>query len=1784
MTRQSEQPRSRSTELTGGEGYTYEDTVVAYYLASLLRRDRAIGIDGDVSRVAVQQKAQGEPMDDLIVDTLVNGETRRLSLQVKRSLTISDSNSNIDFREIVDTAKATRAKSNFRTGFDRYGFVTCEVGSDRFKSLARIIKWARSSDSGSHFAARFKHEGESNNTDILVRQQICSLLFPTNVDYELDFFSHFVALRLDGLEPNAAFYTEFCNRLSDLAANPSCGGEALAAILCRLVREGEGTAKVWTRPSLLADLRPLARLKAAPAFQADLLKLKEEATFSCKAIEADIGGIELCRSRLFSDVESVSQNFKLTNIRGQPGVGKSVILRRVIDAAINQGPVLFLKSDRLERTSWVSHANAIGLQTSDPRELLAQVGATGTPTLFIDGIDRILPKCRGIVTDLIRVIESDPALGHWRIIATSRDQGLEAYRQWVPASFYQSTGIGDVHVKELNDDEAWKLVKVNPNLKPLLFGADSVKAIARRPFFASVLAKGTVKDDQNPPTTEIALIDTWWKAGGYEAEPSQALLRQRALLDCAKNGTSTLGRSINIGHMNENTQKVLPDLIHDGLFRSVEDGVIISFAHDIYFEWAFYKLLIEAGDEWIGKIKKTGEAPLLGRIVGLFSQRAFGREENWAATFHKLGQSSLRSQWQRAWMLGPTASTTFYENISQFETLLFGDDFKLLNRFLTWFQAESTIPNPIILKAPTITLDGADLVRAADYHGWPSDIAAWTRVLSWLLDRTNQLPVFVLPSVASLFSVWQNMLSDCKTPLSERLLQCAQTWLEDLEHEISPNHAARKRWEELGRDAYGPFVSTLRRLILRAGRAYPNFAESIVEKHSSDQYGKEKKFQEIVEFSPLLAETCPKALADMTRRELLEELPQDKINREQHETTAYYTDLKTIREKPESELTDREKNVLSYPPYLGFMTNYDFEDIGINRFHPAFSSSPPLNQPFAALLESAPKEGLKLVRDLSNHATEGWKQIHFINAPQFGTPLPLKIDWPWGEQIFCGDNDTYSWYLGSLPPQPLVSSYLALTYWAHQSIDANRSVDDVIRDVVCGHENWTVLGLAISLALETMHVSETVFSLLKSQRLWSADCERYVQAPLYEFTMPDLDPRGRMSSAEQDALSYLQERKFNTRSLRDLAPHFVFCAEQALSRRVQRALKSFPDDLPFAYKEDAHDPSLKENLRDQAKIWAGLGDPSNYKAECLHGKESTFSVRYEAGEPMPKYAQASLEHGENTWPADFNVLHWAMKGLETGEFDSHINADEKLAYIKRRGPDILMDKVAKAGSEAGTAQSALAACAALASRNFITNKDWAWEILARVEDMKDPAAESHYPKKSRNAVRYHPKKFLIMALHSDLKGETSRSDSAVRILKLAADENIEISQSALVSIGNLHPSNSSLVMAGASMATSLFSLHIGGRGDDGRRDTSRQETHRKAVLETALSALENSPTLSLAPPPPAWDFGIPPRRRDWKPKPTEPQWWYPDIAFNHALASTVLPHYPIEAWLQDKNIREPVAKYILQLVTWTKKRAFPDWQNDHNPSTTELYEWFGALAHLCVRATPSLSSRDVIEQFLSPIIERENKDALHFASDVASAAACRLVMDASHVNDDAIAVLSACLDRLLQEDCFRRDSYHAGEIHDSHMLRMIQNLLFVSVQDASASNRFANGDWSDLGSVMPIIDLLMKNAGWAALVMETYLTLCEKAGTELSIADFTRHLLPHLNDGFSRLETWRGTLIPARIADVIQALAEANNPLNDDDARHLLAILDHLVDMGDRRAAALQQSALFRDVQLRLDG
>ena len=114
---------------------------------------------------------------------------------------------------------------------------------------------------------------------------------------------------------------------------------------------------------------------------------------------------------------------------------------------------------------------------------------------------------------------------------------------------------------------------------------------------------------------------------------------------------------------------------------------------------------------------------------------------------------------------------------------------------------------------------------------------------------------------------------------------------------------------------------------------------------------------------------------------------------------------------------------------------------------------------------------------------------------------------------------------------------------------------------------------------------------------------------------------------------------------------------------------------------------------------------------------------------------------------------------------------------------------------------------------------------------------------------------------------------------------------------------------------------------------------------------------------------------------------------------------------------------------------------------------------------------------------------------------------------------------------------------------------------------------------MPLVTQLVTSIGWSTYVMGKFLTLCERAGVAYPLDDFIKQTSAVLTSIANAKGAWVGTSLPARTAGIIQRLADANYPLRVDQAQGLLKLLDALIDLGDRRSAALQQTEAFRGVR-----
>ncbi len=761
------------------------------------------------------------------------GSQLALASRSKRSLTISDAQTNADFREIVRDSWSTLNKDNFRHGIDRYGAAVGVVAQSKAEAMNKLCEFARESQTTDHFDLRFAPDGNASGAVKEVKDAIVALIeeangSPCTNEQVHQFLAHFVLIEFEFLRDGAGDPPEAMNRIRDCLVPDEAGKAPLVwSRLIELARNSAGSAGQFDRARLVRSIAGIARLRGATSLLEDLEKLKALARSYAEGIRDDVGGTRLDRAPLLEHVDAALSSSRLVQIRGLPGSGKSALLKRMVQRAIENGPALFLKADRLEGRSWVSFATSQGLSAARLSDLLVEVAAAGSPVLFVDAIDRVEKEHRPVVLDVLRTIIESPLLDNWRILVSLRDSGIELIRNWM-SDVLEAMASRSVTVEPLNDDESKILAESKPHLKALLFGADPVKEIVRRPFFAKILDQSYVADpDTSPPQSEVDLIENWWARGGYSTSGQDAIGRQRAVINLGAFRARHLSDPIRLSRLEASTVATIDDLVTDGILQHIRPGHTVRFSHDIFFEWAFFHVLVDCEEQWLREIHDCGEPPAVARVVELLAQREYADGKSWSHVLGQIASSKMRSQWTRAWLLGPLATSAFENDEGQFASAVFANDLSLLKKALVWFQAEKTVPNPQIL-AQSLPLE--QRLQFADSLGWPSDFAAWRRFISFLLRRISDIPVRLYPDVVAVFEVWQNALAGVRNVVSRAILtQCAE-WLRDLQTLSSAEEpeARSTRWKQVA--DIGEFGKSLSQLILRASIGEPAFAEEYLKR------------------------------------------------------------------------------------------------------------------------------------------------------------------------------------------------------------------------------------------------------------------------------------------------------------------------------------------------------------------------------------------------------------------------------------------------------------------------------------------------------------------------------------------------------------------------------------------------------------------------------------------------------------------------------------------------------------------------------------------------------------------------------------------------------------------------------------------------------------------------------------------------------------------------------------------------------------------------------------------
>ncbi|NET54778.1 MAG: ATP-binding protein [Symploca sp. SIO2E6] len=782
---------------TGGVGSDYEKRVGAYYLAALLLQAVPRGQEAGVTReVRFQRLYEGEPLDDLIIISELPVGEAKLALQIKRDLTFGGKDETFD--TVIHACWNTLKSTNFHIGIDRFGVVVGLYSKKIDEHYQSVLTWARSSKDADDFLKRINQRGLTNETQRsfvqLIRGKLNNYSGGSVTDDEIwNFLRSMVILHFDFQRDASRDYTYSIEIVSHLL-NVDKKAEALQLFegLVNVAAEANGTAGSFDADILRLRLQPKFSLLSPVDCRSDLEKLQQESSFALNDIRVDIGGFRLRRTELIASALETISEASLIEIVGSPGVGKSALLKTLVEYQQGEGQVLVISGDRITGAGWSSYAST--LQLRQPlNKLLVALSGSSQPTIFIDGIDRIVEQGkRAIVKDLLHTLAevplSEDGSRHWTVVFSAREENLQEVYRWLN---WQALGKPTrLQVPELTPEEVHSVVEYSPRLKPLL-SLNHLSPILKNPLMLRLLEDPRMlpnPEDLPSVATEIEVSKVWWdRLVGNEGSVS-GRDRKSSLLKLGKQIVKSPGKHFTV-------EETIPpesiiSLTADGIIVQEPDWEVYHFSHDLLEDWIMFRVLDQRREDLSAYLQELDEPFGLYRAVqllGLALLENYNTAGAWIQLIDQVEQASeLSSRWRQALLTAPLVSPRSSELLDKAEQLLIADNARRLIQLLVAVRTLEVMPNfsliPLLTEAE---LQSSERVMSFLMSDPIPKWSVWQPFMGWLLKRINDLPTNVRPEAVKLMEIWQ-VNSPTGSIYRQEIGEIGIAWLKEAE--------ARRDW------------------------------------------------------------------------------------------------------------------------------------------------------------------------------------------------------------------------------------------------------------------------------------------------------------------------------------------------------------------------------------------------------------------------------------------------------------------------------------------------------------------------------------------------------------------------------------------------------------------------------------------------------------------------------------------------------------------------------------------------------------------------------------------------------------------------------------------------------------------------------------------------------------------------------------------------------------------------------------------------------------------------------
>lgn len=903
----SEMERGSSPASRGPAGAYIEGELGALYLLALLTGNRAPGMpDARIVSVRFQGTEQGFKLDDLIASGVGPAGGFVLEIQSKRDITFSPQDS-----VYQDVASQIARSVVGSVPADRHflGIATQRTSRKISGAYQDVLKWARTMEDAAAFFTRLDARGiaskDMRDFVATTRKHLVAGGVADDDDAIWRLLRRMLILEFD-FEATSPITRTYGHALARMALADEDVGRA-AALWSRLVdlsiKTGTTGGEI-DRTALVANLVEAGfQLAGGREYGPARARLAELAQNTLAHIGTSVAGVTLPRLEAVAAVDDAFEAHRFIEVRGEPGVGKSWVLRHLAERVARQAPIIVLDRDATPAGGWLPFSNALGIPGS-AIEFLTELAASGGAMLFIDGLDMFDDVgCQRTIAELMRAASTIP---DFKVIATMRTAGNINVELWLDDQIVAAMGGAySIQVVPLSEDEVATLVDQAPDLRSLLDPKHPAFGLARNLYRLSRLLK---VPSATGIRTEAEMAGLWWKsADGAPANNIRAAQRLiAALAASALRGEGGLeiaedsaARSHLIGAM------TLREVRRDRL----------DFYHDVLRDWAIGSYIAEHPQHLAALDMTVPVSPRVARGIEFAARLALESGADCTGWTQLLGQFSVpeaHGSWRRQAILGLSRSEAGYELLEKCSAGLLEDGAALFVELCTTIAAVETVATSDLMRMPDATRIDMPRSHRTDVTG--STIV----VLRWVLAHVAEISISAIGAVVELVKIQLCLLNHLQ-PFSHQIAVMLFGWLRQLDVRDAAVTIPDERY--VGRTSGGrsSMIEQLRMMALLLGKFAPDELKAYLREvgNERDSY----KVDAIRQFSRVVALVAPAELGELVLASLLQA-----------------RDRRGHRDRiMEQAFTFADSNYL-----------------------PASPAQPP----FLDLLESASAEGLKLIRTL----------------------------------------------------------------------------------------------------------------------------------------------------------------------------------------------------------------------------------------------------------------------------------------------------------------------------------------------------------------------------------------------------------------------------------------------------------------------------------------------------------------------------------------------------------------------------------------------------------------------------------------------------------------------------------------------------------------------------------------------------------------------------------------------------------------------------------------------------